>query len=69
MPSQIPHPTLEQKLTRLKEIQQILDSRAVPLSESMVLLEEAFGLKKTIEKELKAMENKLINLANTQDEE
>jgi exodeoxyribonuclease VII small subunit len=53
---------LEQKLTRLKEIQQLLESRSVPLSESMGLLEEAFDLKKQIEKELKAMENRLIDL-------
>lgn len=59
--------TLEQKLTRLKEIQQLLEGRSVPLSESMSILEEAFSLKKSVETELKAMENKLIDLTKTED--
>jgi exodeoxyribonuclease VII small subunit len=54
--------TLEQKLIRLKEIQQLLESKSVPLSQSMGLLEEALNLKKTIEKELKSMENKIFDL-------
>jgi exodeoxyribonuclease VII small subunit len=54
--------TLEQKLVRLKEIQQMLESQSVPLSQSMGLLEEALDLKKQIEKELKSMENKIIDL-------
>ena len=54
--------TLEQKLIRLKEIQQLLESKSVPLSQSMVLLEEALNLKKQIEKELKSMENKIFDL-------
>jgi exodeoxyribonuclease VII small subunit len=54
--------TLEQKLVRLKEIQQMLESHSVPLSQSMGLLEEALDLKKQIEKELKSMENKIIDL-------
>jgi exodeoxyribonuclease VII small subunit len=54
--------TLEQKLIRLKEIQQLLESKSVPLSQSMTLLEEALNLKKQIEKELKSMENKIIDL-------
>jgi exodeoxyribonuclease VII small subunit len=58
--------TLEQKLIRLKEIQQMLESKSVPLSQSMGLLEEALDLKKQIEKELKSMENKIIDL--TKDE-
>ena len=53
---------LEQKLMRLKEIQQLLESKSVPLSQSMVLLEEALNLKKQIEKELKSMENKIFDL-------
>ena len=53
---------LEQKLTRLKEIQQMLESKSVPLSQSMTLLEEALNLKKQIEKELKSMENKIFDL-------
>jgi exodeoxyribonuclease VII small subunit len=58
--------TLEQKLIRLKEIQQMLESKSVPLSQSMGMLEEALDLKKQIEKELKSMENKIIDL--TKDE-
>jgi exodeoxyribonuclease VII small subunit len=54
--------TLEQKLIRLKEIQQMLESKSVPLSQSMGMLEEALDLKKQIEKELKSMENKIIDL-------
>ena len=54
--------TLEQKLVRLKEIQQMLESKSVPLSQSMTLLEEALNLKKEIEKELKSMENKIVDL-------
>jgi exodeoxyribonuclease VII small subunit len=56
------HQTLEQKLIRLKEIQQLLESKSVPLSQSMTLLEEALNLKKQIEKELKSMENKIVDL-------
>jgi exodeoxyribonuclease VII small subunit len=59
--------TLEQKLIRLKEIQQMLESKSVPLSQSMTLLEEALNLKKQIEKELKSMENKIVDL--TKDDE
>lgn len=54
--------TLEQKLIRLKEIQQMLESKSVPLSQSMTLLEEALNLKKQIESELKSMENKIVDL-------
>jgi exodeoxyribonuclease VII small subunit len=59
--------SLEQKLIRLKEIQQMLESKSVPLSQSMTLLEEALNLKKQIEKELKVMENKIVDL--TKDDE
>ena len=55
--------TLEQKLTRLQEIQQTLSQKTVSLSESMPLLEEAFRLKKEIESELESMQNKLIKIA------
>jgi exodeoxyribonuclease VII small subunit len=58
--------TLEQKLLRLKEIQQTLESGSVPLTESMTLLEEALELKKAIEKELKSMENRLIDLTKSE---
>ncbi len=54
--------TLEQKINRLKQIQTSLETKSVNLSESMVLLEEAFTLKKNIESELKKMENKLLDL-------
>jgi exodeoxyribonuclease VII small subunit len=54
--------TLEQKIIRLKEIQQMLESKSVALSQSMTLLEEALNLKKQIEKELKSMENKIVDL-------
>ncbi len=57
-----PTQSLEQKLIRLKEIQQILEAKSVPLSQSMTLLEEALNLKKQIEKELKSMENKIFDL-------
>ena len=55
--------TLEQKLLRLQEIQQLLEQKKVNLSESMPLLEEAFKLKQEIELELSEMENKLITLS------
>ena len=54
--------TLEEKLTRLKDIQQSLVNSQVNLSESMKLLEEAINLKKEIDAELAILENKLISL-------
>lgn len=57
--------TLEDKLKRLKEIQASLETKSVNLSESMVLVEEAFKLKTDVEQELKAMENRLIDLSKT----
>ena len=59
--------TLEQKLKRLKEIQTLLENKSVNLSESMVVLEEAFELKSSVEKELKKMENRLIDLSKSTD--
>jgi exonuclease VII small subunit len=53
---------LEDKLTRLQEIQQLLEQKKVSLSESLPLLEEAFKLKEEIEKELSNMENRLVAL-------
>jgi exodeoxyribonuclease VII small subunit len=67
MPSQNSQ-TLEQKLLRLKGIQQTLESGSIPLTESMTLLEEALELKKNIEKELKSMENRLIDLTKSESE-
>ena len=61
--------TLEQKITRLQEIQQALSQKSVSLSESMPLLEEAFRLKKEIEKELETMQNKLVQLSKDESEE
>jgi len=57
--------TLEEKLTRLQQIQQLLSQKTVPLSQSMSLLEEAYLLKKEIEQELKAMETHLISLTKS----
>jgi exodeoxyribonuclease VII small subunit len=54
---------LEDKLTRLKEIQQLLTNGKVNLTESMKLLEEAMKLKKEIDVELKQLENTLISLS------
>ena len=54
---------LEDKIRRLKEIQSQLEAKQIPLSQSIGLLEEAYELKKDIEKELKAMENKLVKLS------
>lgn len=54
--------TLEEQLTRLKEIQQQLVNEKVNLSESMQLLEEAMKLKKEIDTELAKLENKLVSL-------
>jgi len=54
--------TLEQKLTRLQEIQKLLEEKKVNLSDSLPLLEEAYRLKQEIEKELDTMENKLIEI-------
>ncbi len=62
----MPSKTLEQKLTRLQEIQQMLEQKKVTLSESMPLLEEAYKLKKEIEEEINQMENRITQIT-TQD--
>jgi exodeoxyribonuclease VII small subunit len=54
--------TLEEKLIKLQEIQQKIEQKTVTLSDSIPLLEEAYKLKKEIEKELQEMENKIITL-------
>ena len=54
---------LEEKLTRLKEIQQVLTNGKSSLTDSMKLLEEAIQLKKEIDIELKTLENTLVNLS------
>jgi exonuclease VII small subunit len=53
---------LEEKLTRLKEIQQLLSAGKVNLTESMKFIEEAVALKKQIDIELNQLENTLIQL-------
>ena len=60
--------TLEQKLTRLQEIQKLLEEKKVNLSDSLPLLEEAYKLKQEIEKELDSMENKLIQITKKDEE-
>ena len=63
----MPSKTLEQKLMRLQEIQQMLEQKKVTLSESMPLLEEAYKLKKEIEEEINQMENRITQIT-TQDD-
>ncbi len=58
--------SLEQKLTRLKEIQQKLESGTVPLTDSMTLLEEALTIKNEVEKELNSMQNRLVDLTKVE---
>ena len=60
--------TLEEKLTKLQEIQQKIEQKTVTLSQSMPLLEEAYKLKKEIEIELQEMENKIVTLGKDTDE-
>ena len=60
--------TLEEKLLRLKEIQTILQEKTTTLANSIELLEEAYALKKQVEKELSNMENKLIELSKNIEE-
>lgn len=57
--------TLEDKLLRLQEIQKLLEERKVTLTESMKLIEEAYSIKKEVETELKNMENKLVQLSQS----
>lgn len=58
--------TLEEKLKRLQEIQQLLEEKKINLSQSMPLLEEAYRLRAEIETELTQMENKLSELSQKQ---
>lgn len=57
-----PKMTLEEKVNRLREIQELLESGKINLSQSVEYLKEALELKKQIEKELQAIENELINI-------
>jgi exonuclease VII small subunit len=59
--------TLEQKLLRLQEIQQMIEMKKVNLTESMPLLEEAYRLKKEIEEQLNKLENKIISLSRSEE--
>jgi exonuclease VII small subunit len=59
--------TLEQKLLRLQEIQQMIEMKKVNLTESMPLLEEAYRLKKEIEDQLNQLENKIISLSKSEE--
>jgi len=63
--------TLEQKLTRLQEIQKSLESGSVNLTDSIALFEEANNLKQEIETELSVIKNKIIEIEakNTSKEE
>lgn len=54
--------TLEQNISRLKEIQDILSDPKVSLTNSLPLLREAGKIKKLVEEELKIVENELKNL-------
>ena len=54
--------TLEQKLLRIKEIQDTLQNKKIPLDESVKFLEEAYKLKKEIEKEISIIENKITKI-------
>lgn len=60
---------IEEKLVRLQEIQNLLQEKKVSLSASVGLLEEAGKLKVEIEKELKEIENKLIEISHESSEE
>lgn len=61
--------TLEEKLTRLKEIQELLQEKKVSLSDSIGLLEEAYKLKTEIEEELTKIENKLVQITEEKKED
>ena len=60
---------LESKIRRLKEIQDILNQGGVSLADSIKMLEEAVSIKKEVDKELKSIENKLIDLTREEVEE
>lgn len=55
--------TLEEKLLRLQEIQKMIETKQVNITESFVLIQEAYKLKEEIEIELNKMENELIKLS------
>jgi exonuclease VII small subunit len=57
--------SIEEKLSRLKQIHDLLLEQKVTLTESMELLKEAATLKTEIELALKDFENQLTTLQNT----
>jgi exonuclease VII small subunit len=60
--------TLEQQLLRMQEILDILEQNKVVLSDSMPLLIEADKLRKQIIKALTEMENQIVSLGQTGEE-
>ncbi|GAB4146630.1 MAG: hypothetical protein OHK0017_07350 [Patescibacteria group bacterium] len=54
--------TLEQKLLRLQEIQKLLESGSVNLTDSIGLFEEAAQLRVEIEHELTQIKNKITEI-------
>jgi exonuclease VII small subunit len=61
--------TLEEKLLRLQEIQKLIETKQVNLTESFTLIQEAYSLKSEIDLELNKMENELIRLSAQSNEE
>jgi exonuclease VII small subunit len=60
--------TLEQQLLRMQEILETLEQNKVALSESMPLLIEADKLRKQIIKALTEMENQIVSLGQSGEE-
>jgi exonuclease VII small subunit len=61
--------TLEEKLLRLQQIQKLIETKQVNLTESFTLIQEAYSLKSEIDLELNKMENELIRLSAQSNEE
>ena len=54
--------TFEEKMQRLEEIINLLDSDKTSLDDSIKLYEEGLGLTKALEKQLKSFEEKIENI-------
>lgn len=54
--------TFEEKMQRLEEIINLLDSDKTSLDDSIKLYEEGLGLTKELEKQLKSFEEKIENI-------
>lgn len=54
--------TFEEKMQRLEEIVNLLDSDKTSLDDSIKLYEEGLGLTKELEKQLKSFEEKIENI-------